>query len=263
MADIAKYGALSADADQYTIPVYQVTSSTRTVTVQGTGYYSTYDSGDSSRVGHGSPWSVGGIPVPAGAVAGSGTDGQIVFIDKAAGVEYGFWQFSGPDANGVYHATNGYRYHTTSGYYGRFADGGSGRGAGTPYFAGLVRPWEVAQGHIDHAIAFAYASPSSSFAYPASKSDGSGSAGAPEGARLQLDPSLTDAQIQSLGCSGTCLIIAHALQKYGMYVIDNSGSSKIYLEARSTAGWPSTLTRSVVSPLPWSDFRVVQPPAAP
>ena len=263
MADIGSHGALTADPDQYTISVYNVSSSTRTVTVKGTGYYSTYDAGDSSRVGHGSPWTVSGIPVPVGAVGGPGSDGQIVLLDKAAGIEYGFWQFSGPDSYGVYHATNGYRYHTTSGYYGRFADGGAGRGDGTPYFAGLVRPWEIAQGHIDHALAFAFASPSSSFVYPASKSDGSGSGGAPEGARLQLNPALTDTQLLALGLSPTGLIIAHALQKYGMYIVDNSGSSKIYLEYRGTSSWTSSITRNVVSPIPWSAFRVVQPPAGP
>ena len=89
-------------------------------TVALSGYYSTYDSGDGSRVGHGAAPTITGVPIPAGAVAGNGTDGQITLWNNSTGVEYGFWQFSGPDANGVYHATNGYRYHTTTGYYGRF-----------------------------------------------------------------------------------------------------------------------------------------------
>jgi hypothetical protein len=228
-------------------------------TVTGSGYFSSYDSGDASRVGHGSPWSMQ-VPVPAGATPGTGSDGQIDFINPTTGVEWGFWQFT-QTSPGHYTATNGYRYHMTSGYYGRFADGGSGRGAGTPYLAGLVRPWEIAQGHIDHAIAFAYKSPAPTYVYPATKSDGDGVAGTdvPEGTRLQLDPTMTDADFTALGLSPAAIVIAHALQKYGMYTIDNSDSSKIYLEARTTAHWDSSITRSLVSAIPWNRFRVVDP----
>ena len=88
---------------------------------------------------------------------------QIVIWDPTTGTEYSFWQFARL-ADGTYTATNGYRYHTTAGYNGRFADGLAGRGAGTPYFAGLVRKWEIDQGRIDHALAFAYDSPSASSA---------------------------------------------------------------------------------------------------
>jgi hypothetical protein len=45
-----------------------------------------------------------------------------------------------------------------------------------------------------------------------------------------------------------------------MYVIDNSGSSKIYLEDRMTAGWGSDVTRDLVRRIPWRAFRVVAAP---
>jgi len=134
--------------------------------------------------------------------------------------------------------------------------------------AGLVRPWEIAQGQINHALAFAYNSPSSAFVYPASKSDGGNFGGVlgtdlPEGSRLQLDPTLSDATIQSWGCNGACLTIAHALQKYGMYTVDHSGSTKIYLEDQSTAHWDASITRSLVSPIPLSKFRVISGTSGP
>jgi hypothetical protein len=252
---------LTSDPSQYTIPVWVFDSSTPTYTVNLSGYYSTYDAGDNSRVGHGFAPTITGIPVPAGAVPGTGSDGQIIFWDPSSGTEYGFWQW-GQDGNGNYFATNGYRYHTTAGYYGRFADGLAGRGDGTPYLAGLVRKWEIDQGHIDHALAFAYNSPSSAYVYPASKSDGGNFGGIlgtdlPEGSRLQLDPSLTDAQLAALGLSPTAITVAHALQKYGAYVVDHSGSSKIYVEAGASAGWDSSVNRTMLSGIPWSDFRVV------
>jgi hypothetical protein len=256
---------LTSDPDQYTVPIYLISDQTPVKTVNMSCYYSTYDNGDNSRVGHGCPAGNQSIPVPAGASGGIGSDGQIILWDPVKGLEYGFWQFAGPDSSGNYTATNGWRYHTTTGYYGRFADGLAGRGGGTPYSAGLVRKWEVDQGHIDHALAFAYNSPSSNFVYPASKSDGGNFGGIaatdlPEGARLQLNPALTDTDFNGWGLSNEAKIMARALQKYGMYTIDHSGSSKVYVEDRKTAGWGSNITRSMLSNIPWSQFRVVTPP---
>jgi len=255
---------LTSDPDQYAIPVYHFDENTPRRTVNLSGYFSTYDGGDNARVGQGSSPTIAGVPIPANAVQSAGSDGQIVFWDPKSGVEYCFWQFE-RDALGNYTATNGYRYHTRKGFLGRFADGRAGRGAGTPYFAGLVRKWEIDQGRIDHALAFAYDSPSAEFRYPASKSDGDGITGVdlPEGARLQLDPSMTDADFTALGLSPAAKTIAKALQTYGMYTVDNSGSSKIYLEDRLTAGWDQSITRNLVSAIPWSKFRVVAAPAAP
>ena len=48
-----------------------------------------------------------------------------------------------------------------------------------------------------------------------------------------------------------------------MYVIDHSGSSKIYLEDRLTAKWGSDINRDLVRGIPWSAFRVVAAPPAP
>jgi hypothetical protein len=255
---------LTSDPDQYAVCVYSVSGQTPRRTVTLSGYFSSYDDGDNSRVGHGFAPTISNVPIPAGARPSAGSDGQIVLWDPTTGTEYSFWQFD-TDAAGNYTATNGARYHTTSGNYGRFADGLSGRGAGTPYFAGLVRKWEIEQGRIDHAMAFAYNSPSGAFAYPASKSDGEGIVGAdlPEGARLQLDPALTEADFDRWGLSPAAKVIATALQRYGMYVIDNSGSSKIYLEDRKTAGWDPSIDRHLTEKIPWTAFRVLKPPVAP
>jgi hypothetical protein len=258
MTAIADNGLpLTSDTAQYTIAVYEFDASTPLVSVRGSGFYSTYDNGDDSRVGHGSPWTEL-LPIPATAQAPPGTDGQIVLIDRERGIEYGLWQFA-RRSDGSVTATNAYRYHTTAGYYGRFADGLAGRGAGMPYLAGLVRPWELAQGRIDHALAFAYDSPSAAFVYPASKSDGGKFHGVsgldlPEGSRLQLDPALTETDFDRFGLSEPARVIARALQTYGMYVVDHSGSSKVYVEYSGTAG---SVSRDALSRIPWNEFRVV------
>jgi hypothetical protein len=250
---------LTSDPDQYALPVYAYDVATPLHTVKMVGYFSSYDHGDDSRVGHGYGVSIRDVPIPAGATSGVGSDGQIEFWDPVTGVEYGFWQF-GRDTAGNYFATNGYRYATTAGNGGRFADGKAGRGAGTPYLAGLVRRWEVRQGHVDHALAFAYQSPAATFGYPASKSDGGGAAGVdlPEGSRLQLNPALDEAAFTRFGLNTQARVLARALQRYGMYVIDNSGSSKIYLEERRTAGWAPAVSRTMLSAIPWTEFRVLR-----
>jgi hypothetical protein len=152
-------------------------------------------------------------------------------------------------------ATNGYHYNTL--WSGVPPSGFGSRGAGVPYLAGLVRPCEIAQGHIDHALAFAYQNTTSQFVYPATKSDGSAGAGIPEGSHLQLDPSISDATIQAWGCTGACFVTAKALQKYGMYVVDTAGHPKLMFESDLTANWGSTVTGSTTNPIPLSDFRVI------
>ena len=273
--------------------------------------------GGAALVGHSPPAGLINVPIPNGAAdpgpgfgpdtAGNYTDNQVIVWDPSSGFELDCWLWdpgsvfsggvtpatansTGP-TNGLTSTTGGNcsnawetytKSETFSGtsyrYYGLMGDGAAGRGAGTPYLAGLVRPWEIAQGHIDHAIAWAYTSPTSAHVYPAQKSDGSGAntGDMPEGSRLVLDPTLTctsynpattapsgvpcaaGSQINTL-CSTSnnpraCMIIAVALQTYGAFEIDNSGSTKLYLEADSTASpsWSSlgiSSTTSVVSPL--------------
>ncbi len=248
---------LTADPDQYTPPVYIFDDTTPRHSIRMSNYFSTYDNGDGARVGHGFAPTVGGVPVPAAAAASAGNDAHIVIWDPRAGVEYGFWQFD-RDGAGNYNATNGYRYHTTAGYNGRFADGKAGRGAGTTYLAGVVRPWEIARGRIDHALAFVFNSPSRLFVFPASKSDGTaGPNGLPAGSRLQLDPALDSSDFDEWELAPAARVIARALQEYGMYVVGVSGSSKILLEDRRTARWSSAITRNLTRSIPMSAFRLV------
>lgn len=136
----------------------------------------------------------------------------------------------------------------------------SARGASLPYLAGLVRPCELARGRIDHALAFAYDTPTREFVYPASKSDGT-SAGfpdMPEGSRLQLDPTLSAGQLAAMGCTGQCVTIARALQVYGMYLVDTAGRSRVMLEYEGTAGSGGAVIAATVSRFSLTSFRLLQ-----
>lgn len=248
---------MTSDTEQYTPALYRVDGGAR-ASVKLSGFFSDYRTG--KRVGHGSAPLVGGVPIPSGTVAGRGSDGQVILWDQRNQVEWGFWQFA-RGADGNYTATNGYVARTGCDWAGTFPDGKAGRGGGLPYLAGLVTEEELRAGRIDHALAFAYHAPAKTFVYPATKSDGRGKgADLPEGTRLQLDPSLTTAELTKLGLCDEAIVIARALQTYGMYVVDNSGSSKIYLEDSTTADWSPDVTREMVSGLPWDKFRVVPPP---
>ncbi len=271
---------LTSDPTQYSYPVFNVDGTTAVHTIRGDGTYSNVSGQSSMNIVH--PFTVS-IPVPIGTAAANGSDGQAIILNPATGDEWAFWQLQ-PDLShpGDYQATNGYHYNTN--WNGVPPKGFGSRGPGMTYLDGLIRPCEIMQGHIDHAIAFAFRSPSADWVYPATKSDGNDFGDAystvpgttmriPEGGRFQLDPTLTDDQLGPLTdkhgnpCStknpdGTwqltaCLVIAHALQKYGMIVADHAGRSKIYAEYSDcdatctgwTAHWGQTISGVAVPAL--------------
>jgi hypothetical protein len=85
----------------------------------------------------------------------------------------------------------------------------------------------------------------------------------PEGARLQLDPTISETEIQSWGCTGPCLTIAKALQTYGMYIIDNSGRPKMMMEYEATAGWNGLVNSRTPNPIPLNRFKLIDYTGAP
>jgi hypothetical protein len=249
---------LTSDPTQYTYPVYEVGPRTARRRVEVRGTWSNVVEGG-TRLERSTETTVR-IPIPAAARAAAGSDAQIVIVDRATGDEWGAWQLE--RSGDSWRAENAYHYNVRwSGVPPRTASGGAfgSRGAGVPYLAGLVRPCEIARGRIDHALAFAYDGPNRRFVYPATKSDGmnDGPGAVPEGTRLQLDPRLSRARLRSLGCRGPCLTIARALQRYGMYVIDNSGRAKVMLEYEGTARWRGGVDQDTASPIPLSAFRVL------
>jgi hypothetical protein len=252
-------GPLTSDPTQYTYPLYRVRGDTPRRTLRVDGVYSNVTDGG-RRLSLARRVSVR-IPIPGGVKAAAGSDAQVVLVNPGTGDEWGAWQLR-PEGDG-FRAQNAYHYNPRwSAVPPRTADGrpfGS-RGAGVPYLAGLVRPCEIARGRIDHALAFAYDSPSPAHVYPATKSDGTGSGpGAlPEGTRLQLDPSLSAARIRSWGCRRACFAVARALQRYGMFVIDASGRPKVMFEYTGTARWRGVVHASTVSPIPLAALRVVR-----
>jgi hypothetical protein len=206
------------------------------------------------------------VPIPVDAKPGEDTDARMIIIDTVTHTEY--------DLMRAQRTATGWEAGTVS-IYNILWDGTpvrhSSRGSGIPGYAGLLRPWEIRQGRIEHALAFGYTEPAAEkCVFPASKTDGDSTIpfAIPEGARLQLDPSLTDADFDRMGLGRAGKIIARALQEYGMISVDHSGSFKIYVEdlinnpfAREDWTDPDLkLTKESIYGIPYTSFRVLELP---
>ena len=148
-----------------------------------------------------------------------------------------------------------------------------GRGSGFPLIAGLLRPEEVEVGEIRHALVFTFPKNrraqdgSDIFLPPACRSDGQyiGKKYPIEGMRLQLDPSLTDADLDAWGLNNYGKILAKALQKYGMFLCDNGGAMILAVQMlapskkRNVAAWEKRLPGFYknIERIPTRAFRVV------
>ena len=248
-------GRLRSDPTQYSYPIHFADASTPRSTLVCSGLVS-INHADGTRTTE-ADRRLGGVPIPPGAVPSAGDDAQIIVIDTQTGDEYDVYQFAPPDR-----CTNVTRY-----VGGVYRDGVEtsyvSRGAGVPYLAGLIRPWEIARGRIEHALAFGYElSREERCVWPASKTDGDDARtdAIPEGARLRLDPTLDVDRIEGLDAVGR--IIARALQEYGMILIDNSGANKIYAEDDLTARWTGRLVATTVSAIPVERLQVLRLPDA-
>jgi len=150
-----------------------------------------------------------------------------------------------------------------------------GRAVGASYCGGLIRASEIKAGRIDHALAVMWPKrfvrgwkSKEPVVFPATSTDGSATDepfAVPAGARIQLDPSLTDRQLIAMGLNDIDLIVAHALQEYGGYIVDTGGETQ-YIGAicfenmmtspnkksfLATSHWPPAISKH---------FRFVGPP---
>ncbi len=251
----AMTGVFGINPNRYTLPVYLVTTATQTVRLRLSGVYSHVGKDGTALTLE--KKIILKVPIPSDAKPAHGKDGHIVFWNPQTGDEWGFWRVNPEWKDGIWSARNGYHYNTR--WSGVPPVGFNSRGAGVPYLLGLIRPWEIEQGHIDHAIAFAMNYPSPLSIYPATKSDGKHLLPhhPPMGARFQLDPTLTDADFRRWGLDRTGRIIARALQEYGMILIDRSGHPKLRAEYEGTAHWGQTLNKNTVRAIPYSALRML------
>jgi len=200
--------------------------------------------------------------VPSYAQPTTGSDHHLIVIDPSTSTELDMWLSA---FNGSWSAGSRYIGPTT-GWGANCSPGQHCNGAvaaGFAAFGGVVRPEEIAQGHIDHALFIAMPYTRSGFlACPATHTDGiyNDPAAIPEGARLQLDPAFNvDAQAWPQWEK----VIAHALQTYGAYVGDSGGTLSFAGEPNLDRGYDAWGLAGVPNPpslsnLPWASFRILQ-----
>jgi len=169
------------------------------------------------------------VHVPAGARPGSNSDAHMVIVETDTGQEYDFWHAS--VSASILRAGTGSVENVKT------ADGtkAGGDAAGLALSGGLLRPSELASGHIDHALAIDIPCTNAhgrdiGYVWPATGGWGDScgqhwsesTSGAPAiGQLFQLN--MTDAQIAASGAPAWQQTIMTALAHYGAYAEDTNG----------------------------------------
>lgn len=270
-------GPLFINLRQWTVPVYEVTPDTPRRTI----HQRPLDERHLSRPCRWGQWtdrrkwfSHGpgfgqNVPVPLEAAHDPFGDAHMAMVDWATRTAWDVWACRiRPD--GEYESFTGMKYSLDGTGVWRTEDfpvrdgesihfHGPSRAAGVPAIAGLIMLDEVLSGHIAHKVAFAsYYNAWKEFVYPAAWTDGFRKVGVPEGAVLQLDPSLN---LGRFGLSPAAHVIARALQEYGMVNVDNAGGSVVYAEGfygPSGKTWQGILDPEDLKKIPIECYRMLR-----
>ena len=209
VAVIARNGRAYANLYEFGDPVFDADATSPSYSVRCTMPWGTCDLANRQ------------IRIPADARPTPGSDGRMIVVDWTRREVCDFWQARRTSTGGW--ETSWGTCASVDGD-GRGPTGGA-TGAGINALAGVVRTYEIRQGRIDHALSFATDNSCQTvYRYPATKTDGASSRGdcIPEGARIQLDPSIN---VDALpGITPAEKAVAKALQTYGAYNRDNAGA---------------------------------------
>lgn len=222
-----------ADLYAYGVPIYSTTSTTPLQRVTCTMPWGPCDL-ERARV-----------PIPANARPNSGSDAAMVVVDPAARRSYEFWQARRVDTG----------WRTSWGEIVALDGKGTGgaTGSGISRLAGVVRASEIARREIPHALVFSTDNAcTKSFRTPATKTDGVSTRAdcVPEGARLQLSPSINVDRIP--GITPAERAVAQALQTYGAYAIDVGGARAAFIFEKP----PSSFDPYPAAGLPWDYYHM-------
>ncbi len=203
------------------------------------------------------------FPIPAGAQVATGTDHHLAVVN--GNQELDMWEASYDAATDTWSA--GVRVVNDLYGWGAYCPQGQhcngANAAGFALLGGHVRPEEIAQGHIDHALAIITPATRAGYiACPATHTDGpvNDPAAIPEGARIQLDPTFN---VDAQSWPAWEKILAKALQTYGAYVVDTGGALAVRAVTDQNLGstsWASVNTPkgALINDIPWDRMRVMQ-----
>lgn len=201
----------------------------------------------------------GRVPIPSGTQPDPSTDGHLAVWDPLRRREWDFWISKCPDACGSAAAGGAFSTNTLIPHVRHGANA-----AGFPLLAGIVHPEEIAERRIEHPLIFASPNVGRGHVCPARSDDGENvdPRALKEGTLLQLDPEVI---VGALPIPEWQKTIARALQRYGMYLVDEGGTLSIGAENPINRGdlWAQVglFGDSALfdSSFPWSRMRVLAP----
>jgi hypothetical protein len=201
----------------------------------------------------------GAFAIPATARQDPSNDGHLAVYDASSQREWDLWQavptWSASAGAAVSMQADGIAPAGTA----------SGNAANFPLLGGLIRPEEILQGHIDHALVFGMPHVGSGRPFcPATHNAGSTAGGLPEGVKVQLDPTI---DVNALAIPAWEKTIARAMQVYGMYLRDGGGTLSVYAENPLSRGYDAWaplglggVDSASLAGIPWNRFRVLDAP---
>jgi hypothetical protein len=209
----------------------------------------------------------GPFQIPLTAQPDASTDGHLVVYDPATQREWSMSRAARTDT-GWQAAAGGATSMLSD--WSPPPEYATGNAANFPLLGGIVRPEELLQGRIDHALVFAMPGVGAGAPVcPASHNAGSATDlnALREGQKVQLDPAL---DVDSLALPAWQKTIARAMQRYGAYLRDGSGSLVVYAEnpiARGYDAWANLgfagSNQLWLTGFPWDQLRVLDAPDYP
>jgi hypothetical protein len=262
-AQVGRYsGHVVINTTEWSAPVYVVGANAPTVALLGKSSICPRPEG----VFAGFQAEIEAVPLPASALPAAGTDKEVIVWQPSSGHLWELWRVL--DESGRWTACWGGEIadaYTSNGILP--APFGAGA-AGLSLLGGQIHLEDLEHGAIDHALEVLLPETATGFVWPANRTDGvtTSSSAIPEGTHFRLSPSLS---LSSLHLSAAALEIATAIQRYGMFVGDTSGS--VALSAQDPTplideGKPNPYDRllstdpyDVLDAIPWGDLEVVSP----
>lgn len=257
----------------WTIPVYDVDETTPRFVVKK--YVMSKDEQKQwntkrAAYGHGAAFDSSPVPIPLQAQADPQGDAHCALVDWKNGVAWDMWGLF-KNSDGSWTSKTGMKYSIDGeGVFSikdfKIKNGesihyfGPSRAAGVPATAGLIMYDEIMSGTIHHKLACATrVNAFQQHVFPAIWTDGFIIGGIPEGAVIQLDPAL---DISQFHLTPEEIVLAKAMQQYGMVVSDIAGSNTLYGEGlwgHPEKTWDGKL-RGVggISNIPLQHYRVLK-----